>query len=281
MILTVIYGRNDDVPIIRKMLTINKIVIITILLLFSSLPSYAGTTISLDKMIDTPDKTVTYQGKNYEIRSIGSYIEGESVTIDVNSTNLRSFQLSLLDKNQDFLWNHMVYTTEEAAGIVMPGDIITTPGTYAFAIFYQGDIRAVMPVVFSQYSISIIPNRTKVAPGEGINIKIEVKPDTSIPMTLILAKDSDRLEFPVKRNDDNSYGAEIKIPNSANGTFTLYATLLSHNIILGYPESVGLSNGVSINVIENPLPDKSAGLPSYMGASIFLAYLLIILFKRI
>ena len=268
-------------PIITKMLTINKIVIITILLLFSSLPSYAGTTISLDKMIDTPDKTVTYQGKNYEIRSIGSYIEGESVTIDVNSTNLRSFQLSLLDKNQDFLWNHMVYTTEEAAGIVMPGDIITTPGTYAFAIFYQGDIRAVMPVVFSQYSISIIPNRTKVAPGEGINIKIEVKPDTNIPMTLILAKDSDRLEYPVKRNDNNLYGAEIKIPNSANGTFTLYATLLSNNIILGYPESVGLSNGVSINVIENPLPDKSAGLPSYMGASIFLAYLLIILFKRI
>lgn len=95
----------------RVLIIKTGVVFIALIILLNSQPAAAGTTISLGNTIDTPDRTVTYQGKNYEIQDIGAYPIGESVNISINVTDIKSFQLSLLDKNKNFMWNHMVYYT--------------------------------------------------------------------------------------------------------------------------------------------------------------------------
>jgi hypothetical protein len=260
-----------------------KAFIVIVLIMFSSLSASAGTTISLDNTIDIPDRTVTYQGNTYEIQDMGAYSIGEAVNISINTTDIMSFQLSLLDKNKNFTWNHMVYYTEGNTAVTMPADVVTAPGTYALAVFYQGDIKAVKPVVFSNYKISVKPDSTTVAPGGKLQVKVEVAPDTTLPIKVVLSRNSSSLEYSVNRTGEGLYETEIMIPASANGSFSLYAAIETDNIIMGYPELLGVSGGGTINV-KNPLTiDHKASDVSFplVIVSVFLiALLVLIILKR-
>jgi len=254
------------------------------LVILSTVIASAGTTISLDNTIDLPDRTVTYQGKNNEIQDIGAYQLGESVNISINVTDIKSFQLSLLDKNKNFLWNHMVYNTEGRTEVAMPKDVVTTPGTYAFAVFYQGDIMAVKPVVFSQYKMSVILDSTAVAPGGTLRVKVNVAPDTSLPVKVVLVRNSSSIESLVNRTKEGEYVAEINIPAGAYGIFSLYAAITSNNMILGYPELIGAASGGTINVTNiTQLAVSSTYSPSFSTviAVVFIAVLLIVVFKKL
>lgn len=258
-----------------------KAFIIIVLIVFSSLSASAGTTISLDNTIDIPDRTVTYQGNTYEIQDIGAYSIGENANISINTTDIKSFQLSLLDKNEDFLWNYMVYYTEGREELTMPADVVTTPGTYILAVFYQGDILAFKPVVFSNYKMSVKPDSTTVAPGSKLQVKVEVVPDTSLPIKVVLSRNSSSLEYSVNRTREGVYETEIMIPVSAYGRFSLYSTIVSNNTVLGYPDFLGASNGVAINVTDTPLP--SVPSTSFVDISIVIisVFLAALILKRV
>jgi hypothetical protein len=247
----------------------------------SNIPASASTVISLDNTVDTPDRTVTYQDKTYELQDTGAYLIGEPVNISVNVTDINSFQLSLLDKKEDFLWSNMVYYTDGNSEVTMPADVVTVPGTYIFAVFYQGDIVAFKPVVFSQNKITVTPDITTVASGSSLHVKVKVIPDTSMPIKIVLAKDSSSLEYTVNRTQEGLYETEIKIPSSAHGRFSLYAALVSDNKFLGNYEFMGVSNAGTINVTDIlPAPPKSG---DYFPLTILLAFLagfLLFLFRR-
>jgi hypothetical protein len=264
-----------------------KIVVILMIIVASNLQSAAaGTTISLDNSVDIPDRTVTYQGKTYEVQDMGVYFIGDnaSINITINTTDIKSFQLSLLDKNKNFLWNHMVYYTGGKTEVSMPADVITTPGTYAFAVFYQGDIMAVKPVVFSRYKMYVIPDRTAVAPGDTLHVKVRVMPDTSLPVKVVLARNSSSIESAVNRTREGEYEAGINIPVSAYGRFSLYAAISSENMILGYPELISVAGGGTINVTNITRPaDSSTSIGSFsmVVALVFIAILLIVMIKKV
>ncbi|MCZ7355590.1 MAG: hypothetical protein O8C66_07400 [Candidatus Methanoperedens sp.] len=253
------------------------------ILFFSIIPASATTVISLDNTVDTPDRTVTYQDKNYELQDVGAYLIGEPVNISVNVTDINSFQLSLLDMKEDFLWNNMVYYTGGKAEMIMPAYVVTIPGTYIYAVFYQGDMVAFKPVVFSQNKITISPDRTTVAPGGSLHIKVKVIPDTSMPVKVVLAKDSSSLEYPVNRTHEGSYETEIKLPMSAYGRFSLYGAIVSENKVMGTDEFMGISNAGTINITDIPqsgLPSKSGDYSLLTILFVFLAGLLLLVFRK-
>ncbi|SNQ61080.1 exported hypothetical protein [Candidatus Methanoperedens nitroreducens] len=257
-------------------------IVVTALILLSNLQPAAATTISLDKTIDTLDRTLAYQGEIYDIRDIGAYSLGETVNITVNATDVESFQLSLLDKNKNFLWNHMVYYTDGMAEAVMPGGAVTVPGTYVFAVFYQGDILAVKPVVISKYNLSVIPSSTIVPAGGTLHVKVRVSPDTSLPVRVVLVKNSSSLESSANRTQDGIYETDINIPESAYSRFSLYAAIASDNIILGYPELIGISGEGTINVTElSPQAPTAAGYILPAVAFLFLTGVIFLVLRKI
>ncbi|VVB84828.1 Uncharacterised protein [uncultured archaeon] len=274
-------GGITELQFFSSMSGIKTIIIVTAFILFSNLQPAAAATISLDNTIDMPDRTVTYQGKTYDIQDVGAYSLGETVNITVDATDIKSFQLSLLDKNRNFLWNHMVYYTEGTAEMAMPGGVVTVPGTYAFAVFYQGDILAVKPVVFSKYNLSVMPSNTIVTSGGTLHVKVRVSPDTSLPVRVVLVKNSSSLESSANRTQDGIYDTNIKIPESAYGRFSLYAAIASDNIILGYPELMGISGGGTINVTESLPQAPASGYMMIVAAFLFLIGILFLVLNKI
>lgn len=248
--------------------------LILLVILFSLQQAEAGTTISLGNTIDIPHRTVAYEGKTYEIQDIGAYSPGENINITVDSTEIKSFQLSLLDRNKSFLWNHMVYYTEGKTSVVMPAGSIAAPGTYAFAVVYQGEVKAVKPVVISSYKLTVTPSTFTVAPGGALNVKVSVVPDTAQPVKAALVLNSSTIESAAHRTGEGAYEAQIKIPVSAHGKFSLYAGIATNDTILGYPELIGVSSGGIINVAET---SPSTSFFDALITFIFVAVIIVII----
>ncbi len=227
-------------------------VLILLGMLLSLQPAHAGTAISLGNTIEIPHRTVTYDNTTYEIQDIGAYSLGDDINITINTTDINSFQLSLLDKDQNFIWNNITYYTEGKTYMVMPGSAVTSPGTYVFAVFYQGDVQAVEPVVISSYKISVNPNTTVIAPGGMLNVRVGILPDITRPVEVVLVRNSSSIESIANRTNMGEYEAEVGIPSGAHGEFSLYASIPSGNKTLGYPDLIGISSGGTINVTEIP-----------------------------
>lgn len=220
----------------------------TFIIIFVNIPASA-TTISLDNDIDVPDRTVTYEDRNYEIQEIGAYHLDEPVNISVDVSGISSFQLSLLDKNRSFLWNHMVYHTDGHSEMTMPPHTVNVPGTYAFAVLYQGNILAAKPVVFSQYELTATPDISVIQPGGTLHVEIKVVPDPDMPVKVVLAKKSSSLEYETERAAEGIFRTDIKIPYSASGNFSLYSAVISEDkLVMGYPELIGVSGDTIIEV---------------------------------
>lgn len=72
-----IHGGSSVLRFFKTMLAVKTVSAFIVLIIFIC-PANAGTTISLDKTIDVPDRTIVYQDKNYEIQDIGAYHIGGS-----------------------------------------------------------------------------------------------------------------------------------------------------------------------------------------------------------
>ena len=238
-----------------KKFSMKSVTILAIFLL--SLPACAETMISLDKVIDIPDRTIPYESKYYEIEEMGNYRLGEAVNISINVKDIESFQFTLLDKNGNFLWNYMVYSTGGHNEIIMPGDVVISPGSYIFAVFYQGEIVALKPVFFSEYEMFLMPESQTIVPGGTLHVTVRVVPDTGMPVKIVFSRNSSSLVSVARRTGESLYETEIKIPFSASGKFSLYAALESDNVTESSQELLGASNNVIINVTGNPNTDTT------------------------
>ena len=271
-----IHTRYNNISIIA--------IVSALVLIMSFQPAAASnTTLSIEHSIDTPDRTVFFDNQSYEIHENGFYNVGEAVNVTIITTDVNSYQVSLIDQEQNFLWNQIVYQTEGKEEVTMPADIVTTPDTYAFAVFYQGDILAIEPVIFSNYTLSLTLNTTTVAPGETLHVGVSAFPYTSLPIKVVLTQGSRSLEFPVNQTSGGLYETDIKIPSSAHGNFSSYAAISSEKIKLGYPELIAIAKGEVINVTDLPdLPPEKSDSPGsiWVIASFFLASFFIFLLKR-
>jgi hypothetical protein len=268
----------------QYIISILTIVSTLVYLISPQLAAASGTTISIEHSVDTADRTIIYDNQAYEFHENGFYPVGEAVNVTITTTEVKSYQISLIDKEQNFLWNQIVYFTEGKEEVTMPAGIVTTPDTYAFAVFYQGDILAIEPVVFSNYTLSMTLNTTTVAPGGTLNVDVTAFPDTSLPIKVVLTQGSRCLEFPVNRTSKGHYETDITIPESAHGSFSSYAAIASGKMKMGYPELIAIAKGGVIEVTDlTDLPRESGDSSSSMWiiASFFFAVLFIHLLKRI
>lgn len=258
----------------------NSVMAIAVLMAIVFLPATqtaaAETKINLSHSIDIPDRTVAYENNTYEIQEIGFYQIEDPVNITITTTDVRSYTIALIDTKTNFTWYQIVYRTEGKDELTMPAGTVLSPGTYAFAIFYQGDILAFEQVLFSNITLSMTLNTTQVIPGGMLHAEVTAIPDTDLPIKLVFAQESRSLEYLLNRTTAGKYEADIKIPSSAKGNFSSYAAMTSEKIVLGYPEIAGLSNGNGLEIIDLPQRSGDQASPAISTFSIvvllFLAY---------
>ena len=264
----------------------NKL-IFPILIIISCIPcALASTaTITLDSVIDTPDRTIVHDGGTYEITDIGIYRMDQNINVSVNVSGIRSFQISLIDKDKKPVWSQIIYYTESYETLIVPDNTAKTPGTYALTILYQGQVLAVKPVVMSVYDLSV-SSASRVEPGKTLHVVVDINRD-GIPVNVndtvkvVLSQGSTLFEGVATPTGTGKYEASIKIPVIASGSFSLYCAVTTDRVILGYPEIIGAASYGTVDVVpsEAALPASTSAAtvqPPWKVYGLFAAVLLLV-----
>lgn len=256
---------------------LNAIAVIgAVVFLLTAQPASADTNIVLSHSIDIADRTVIYENNSYEIQTMGFYHLDEPVNMTVTVTDIQSYTIALLDTQTNFLWYEIVYQTKGKDELTMPADNVTSPGTYIFAVFYQGEILAFEQVLFSNVTLDIKLNTTRVVPGGMVHASVTAAPDMDLPLKVVFTQGSSSLEFPVNRTSIGRYEADIKIPVSASGNFSSYAAMTSGKSVLGFPEFAAAANGGVIEIIDRPQGSGEKTNSSPVTGVVFVTALFII-----
>ncbi|MEA1944999.1 MAG: hypothetical protein U9N07_06690 [Euryarchaeota archaeon] len=213
----------------------------------------SSATITLDSVIDTPDRTITYDDEVYEITDIGIYRIDHDINASVSVSGIQSFQISLIDKDKKPVWDQIIYHTDGCETVIIPAGTTEIPGTYALTIWYQGQILAMKPVMISVYDLSV-SSASRVESGGILHVVVDINRD-GVPVTVdetvkvVLSQGSTLFEGVATLNGAGEYEADINIPAIASGSFSLYCAVTTDRMILGYPEIIGAASYGTVDVI--------------------------------
>ncbi len=260
-----ICSRDDE-----RLIVVGKVVLPVLIII--SIASFApavlasGTTtatITLDSIVDTPDRTVTHSGATYEITDIGVYRMDQDILVSVNISDGQSFQVSLINKHENSVWGKAIDGTgaPEAPAtpvtLVIPAGTVGTPGAYALAVRHQGQILVAKPVVISVYDL-LISSDPVVEAGETLDVVVDVERDC-VPSTVnetvkvMLSQGIVSFEEIAIPAGTGRYEAGIEIPAIASGDFSLYCAITTDRTVFGYPETIGAAS-YGIVTVDVPAP---------------------------
>ena len=230
--------------------------VLSIALIVSFIPTVLASdttaTITLDSIVDTPDRTVTHSGATYEITDIGVYRVDQDILVSVNISDGQSFQVSLINKHENTIWGTAIDGTgaSEAPAtpvtLVIPAGTVGTPGAYALAVRHQGQILVAKPVVISVYDL-LISSDLVVEAGETLDVVVDINRD-GVPVIandtvkVVLSQGIVSFEEIAIPAGTGRYEAGIKIPAIASGDFSLYCAITTDRTVLGYPETIGAAS---------------------------------------
>lgn len=229
-------------------------------------------TINFDQYVDVPDTTVSYDNYVCDIDNVGSYQIDQDIQASIEvDPSFYSIQVQLVDKNKNQIWVKNTLLSDGKVTITIPGQY--TPSTYGLVVLYNGEYKGAKPIVISEYTMTITPDKTSLSPGEtlGVNIttnKNGVLADTSGQVKGVLFQGSAKItEVTATRANVGVYRANIDMP-TIPGTYYINGIIATNDYVIGYPESVGIAGGGNVNVVSTGSSGFGSGLGSGSSSSV-------------
>lgn len=194
--------------------------------------------------VDTPERTVSLEGNDYQVDSIVARDAGDSIEVDVMVPEGGSFE-------NVYLYNSDRQIAQTGSG----SDPVTLdtsgldPGTYVIALYADSNYQTILPVVINGYDISTT-YPSDVAPGEDVTISAEVtKTDASADppaVETIIWTDSTTRSETLAHQSGGTY--ETTLSFDEEDEYQVYTAVQGDESVAGIPVSLGLDDGGSITV---------------------------------
>jgi hypothetical protein len=181
-----------------------------------------GYSISGDSSIETPTRTVTYEGQSYTIDSVSRITAGESVTITTSVPSGAAYDLNLRDPDNQLISSER--KTGNATHTLSYFGPTDEAGTYAATIQDDGDTVAVYPIVVAGYDISV-PSPDDVEAGETVTISATVtersveKHSSLDRVEVVVGNDDVEVQQSMTRVDDDTYETTVSTDGLAAETY--------------------------------------------------------------
>ena len=228
-----------------------------VLILISLLPQSGAvlldSTINLDQYVDVPDAAVSYKGYVCDIDNVGSYLVGQDIQANIEvDPSYTSMKVQLVDKDMNQVWVQNTLLSNGKATITIPGQSI--PSTYGVVVLCSGEYKGAKPIVISEYSMTVTPDKTQLQPGETLSVTITtskngVPADPSEQVKGMLFQGSSNIaEVSATRTGTGVYRADISMP-AITGTYYVNGIIATNDYVIGYPESVGIAGGGNVKLV--------------------------------
>lgn len=243
------------------------------------------TEIILNSTIDVPDRTVSFENQMFEITEIGSYKTNQEINFSVDTAGVEDMLVVLYDRDQLSVWFKRFYNTSGHVVTAIPANKISEAGTYVITVSRERNIIDAIPVVISDYDLTVKPESNKLTAGKKFDVEVDISKNgdpvnTDNTVKVVIAKGSASIETNATAIKPGVYKASIEIPQAANGTFSLYSVITTeHKIYMNYPEILGIASGGNIEITQ-PSADKKIPFVSWAAAMLTLMGAALIIRKR-
>jgi hypothetical protein len=180
-------------------------------------------TLSIDDSIDIPDRSVTIEGTEYDVRAFGRFAPGDTISVDVTAPAGREYRVNLYN------WKIQVEDTYAMTGsgeAVLETDDVP-PGTYFVAVVNDG-FQKVFPVVVEGYDLTL-STTDSVERGTTVDVSLSVTQQASTDqpnaVQVVLGNDSEAMRVEATRTDSGSYEAEVSTDSLSPGDYALYGVI--------------------------------------------------------
>jgi hypothetical protein len=238
--------------------------------------------ITLTRSVEVPYRTVSFQNQTFEIVKIGNYKTDQDIGFTIDAPGVDDMLIILYDKDKLSIWFKRFNSTNGRVVGVIPSNKTGEAGTYVLAVSQDRNIISAVPVVISDYDLSVVPGSMKAIAGKDFDVEVTISKNgipTNVDNTVkvVLAKGSSSIEANATNTNTGVYEGRIEIPQSANGTFSLYSVITTERkLYMNYPEIVGVESGGYIEV----LPPSAERIPFVSGTVSVLILLCVALFMR-
>ena len=165
--------------------------------------------------IDVPDRTITLDGQEFEIRSVGHVTPGEPIEAITKAPENESYVLYLYDNQV----NRTEFTRINGDGSAsFPSDNLD-PGTYVLALRADREYQVIHPVVVSGYDVAV-DTSGEIVPGETFTVEITLSERPNAPaidsVTVVQTQDDEAVEEAEATSvdgEDLTYEAELIAPS--------------------------------------------------------------------
>lgn len=212
--------------------------------------SAAAAGITFDKSLDVPDRTFTWENKNYTITHVGNYKLNDIINVGITS-GTDTMLVTLYDADKLSLWHETKFNTGGQTSVAIPAGAVISPGIYGIVVSSKPDaiIIGANPLIISEYDMTVTPSSMQANPGSVIKVTVAVsKNGTPVSVApnnvkVEFVQDSTSTHFggtAAATATTGTYEANIQIPATASGNYLLYAAITTNrDIYQNYPELIG------------------------------------------
>lgn len=205
--------------------------------------------------VDTPDRVVSLEGNDYTVSAIGVVSPGEAIDVSVDAPADASYDLYLYNDDR------RVSDRIDEAGSSETFDGDYPAGSYMVAVYVDGSVETVHPVVVSSYDVTVDAPES-AQPGEEVTFTVNVEnidgtPENLDAVQVVVSNDGDDETLTATQNGDGEYTATTTL--SETGEYLVYANVRGSETSQGQKELLGASASATVNVRDaTPTPTPTA-----------------------
>jgi hypothetical protein len=212
--------------------------------------SSSGFSVEATTSIDAPDRTISVQGNDYQITSLGKIDQGETLRVEVSLPSDQIFTVHLY--NTDRMREDLLRRSGNGTYSLDTDSL--DPSTYILALDVDGVIRTIQPVVVSGHEFDVDAPDT-VSRGEPISVTASVSDDPRQVDVVVFNETWERTATAAGIGGDD-YNAVID-EDLAPGEYTLYVGTRGSDTYDGERVLNGVSSTYEVEVEGDANPTTS------------------------
>jgi len=230
---------------LRSILVVTIVAVATLGTVFPPALAAANFEITSEDSESVPERPFEFQGTTYQLDSVIPATANDTVNISVSGPD-DDYRVVIYNSKEQIV-NSRRGTGDEAFTFNLLQYEI---GTYALAVYHDGEYEALEPLVVEGYNVSI-ERPDQFAADENASLQIDVERTTadSSPhkVRAVFAADGNQV-LVTATGSDGEYTADIEAGTLEGGDYTVYAIAQGELKAFGRNQVLGMSDRVSLSV---------------------------------
>lgn len=231
---------------LRSMLVVSVVAVAVL----GTLPSALAMThfqVTSEDSQPVPERPFDFEGETYRIDSVIQANTNDTVNVSVTAPS-QAYRVNIYNSKEQIVDARRAEGDESLTFDLLRYE----PGSYAVAVYLDGDYEAIEPLVVEAYNLTVdAPDRVAADENASVRLDIERTGADGSPHDVTVVLTGDENERLVNATgSDGEYTAPVEAGTLDSGNYTVYGLAQGEAQAFGRNEIVGLSDRVSLSVTE-------------------------------